>query len=476
MLLKDLLVGVSYEGNADVEIINIVSDSRKVCPGSVFVCIKGYETDGHLYAANAAEKGAAVIIAEEKIEVDCPLVTVEDSRNIMALLCARFYDNPSKKFTLIGITGTNGKTTTTYLIKNMLEKAGKKVGLIGTNQNMIGDKIIETSRTTPDSFELQALFARMADENADAVVMEVSSHALYLDRVAYCDFDIGVFTNLTQDHLDFHKTMENYADAKAILFKMCKKGVVNIDDMYAQRILNGATSQILTVSTQKESDLFAKDIVLGEKEVEFNIDRQNYLLGIPGKFSVYNALSAIGVCKALGIQDDIIVKGLKTAEGVRGRAQVVDLGLDATFIIDYAHTPDGVENILNTVRGFAKGRVVVLFGCGGDRDNKKRPIMGEIADRLADFCIVTSDNPRTENPTEIINQILAGMKGSHHVVIENRYEAIEYAVKNSKPGDVVVLAGKGHETYQTIGKQNFPFDEEKILFEIKQRMEGAEKC
>lgn len=472
MLLKDLLSDVKFQGNADIEIKDIVSDSRKVTDGSAFVCIRGYETDGHLYAQKAAASGASVVIAEENVDVDCPLVIVENTRNLMALLCAGFYDNPSKKFTLIGITGTNGKTTTTYLIKNILEKAGQKVGLIGTNQNMIGDKIIETSRTTPDSFELQALFAKMADEGADTVVMEVSSHALYLDRVAYCDFDIGVFTNLTQDHLDFHKTMEAYADAKAILFKMCKKGVVNIDDHFADRILNGATAEIMTASTKKDSDLFAKDISLKETGVDFTIGNRKYSLAIPGEFSVYNALSAIGACKALGLDDSIIAEGLGSAHGVKGRAQVVKLNHPATFIIDYAHTPDGVENILKTVKGFAKEKVIVLFGCGGDRDNKKRPIMGEIAEKYADFCIVTSDNPRTENPTEIINQILAGMKKDAHTVIENRRDAIKYAVEYAKEGDVVVLAGKGHETYQTIGKENFPFDEEKILFEIQKELEA----
>ncbi len=471
MLLKDLLSGIDFQGNADIKIKDIVSDSRKVTEGSAFVCIRGYETDGHLYAQKAAQSGASVIIAEENVDVDCPLVIVENTRKVMALLCSAFYDNPSKKFTLVGITGTNGKTTTTYLIKNILEKAGKKVGLIGTNQNMIGDKIIETSRTTPDSFELQALFANMAENCVDTVVMEVSSHALYLDRVAYCDFDIGVFTNLTQDHLDFHKTMDSYADAKAILFKMCKKGVVNIDDHYADRILNGATADIMTVSTKKQADLFAKDISLKEKGVDFTIDGKEFSLAIPGEFSVYNALSAIGASKALGIDDDIIIDGLKSAHGVKGRAQVVKLDHPATFIIDYAHTPDGVENILKTVKGFAKKKVIVLFGCGGDRDNKKRPIMGEIAEKYADFCIVTSDNPRTENPTEIINQILAGMKKDSHIVVENRRDAIKYAVETATVGDVVVLAGKGHETYQTIGKENFPFDEEQILFEVKKELE-----
>jgi len=476
MLLKDLLSGISYKGNADIEINNIVSDSRKVTEGCAFVCIKGYETDGHLYAKKAEENGASVIIAQEKVDVHCPLVLVEDSRNVMALLCTGFHGHPSKKFKLVGITGTNGKTTTTYLVKTILETAGHKLGLIGTNQNMIGNRAVNSSHTTPDSFELQALFAEMAKEGVDTVVMEVSSHALYLDRVAYCDFDVGAFTNLTQDHLDFHKTMEAYADAKALLFKMCKKGVVNIDDSYVDRILSGASAEIMTTGIKKSADLSAADIVLNEAGVEFTAGDRRYSVAIPGEFSVYNALTAIGICKCLGIPDEIIEKGLKSAKGVQGRAQVVKLKHPATFIIDYAHTPDGIKNILDAVKSFAKKRIIILFGCGGDRDNKKRPLMGKTAEENADFCIVTSDNPRTENPAEIINQILEGMKKGTHIVIENRREAIKYAVETAKSGDVVVLAGKGHETYQIIGKEKFPFDEEEILFEIEKELGGQWNC
>ncbi len=466
MKLESLMKGIEYTGNADVEITSVECDSRKVTKGSAFVCIKGYETDGHIYAKECAEKGASVIIAEDNVEVSCPVIKVKNTRKVLATVCSRFHGEPSKEFKLVGITGTNGKTTTTYLIKTILESVGKKVGLIGTNQNLIGNEVLPTERTTPDAFTLQKIFRQMADAKCDVVVMEVSSHALYLDRVFDCDFDVGVFTNITQDHLDFHKTMENYLMAKAKLFTMCRNGVVNYDDIKSEYILHNSTCPIMTFGIEEDADIKAENIILGAKGVEFNAMRMNFKLGVPGKFSVYNALAAIGACKALGVTNEEISKGLEKAEGVRGRAQVVDLGYDFTVIIDYAHTPDGIENILSTVRGFAKGRVVILFGCGGDRDNKKRPVMGEVASRLADFCIVTSDNPRTEEPAEIIRQVLAGVKGEH-IVIENRREAIEYAVRNAKKDDVIVLAGKGHETYQTIGKTNIHFDEEEILYEIR---------
>ncbi|MBO5453951.1 MAG: UDP-N-acetylmuramoyl-L-alanyl-D-glutamate--2,6-diaminopimelate ligase [Clostridia bacterium] len=470
MKLVDLLDGIEYSGCADMEVKGIACDSRLVEDGYVFVCIKGYETDGHLYAGKAAEKGASVLLVQDDVDVDIPAVKVEDTRRIFALLCSRFYGNPTREFKLIGITGTNGKTTVTYLIKTILENEGQKVGLIGTNQNMIGEKVFKTERTTPDSFELNRLFRLMADEKCDTVIMEVSSHSLYLDRVYGCEFDVGAFTNLTQDHLDFHKTMDNYLDAKSILFTMCKKGVINKDDAASEKLLAKAKCPCITYGTDSLCDVKAGNVKLGAENVEFTIDGSFFSLAIPGKFSVYNALTAISVCRALGLSDDKIAQGLLCAKGVKGRAQVVDLGLDFTVLIDYAHTPDGIENILNTAKGFAKGRVIILFGCGGDRDNKKRPIMGEIASSLADFCIITSDNPRTENPSEIIRQILEGVKGENYKVIENRREAIEYAVNIACKDDVVILAGKGHETYQTIGKENFHFDEEEILFEVKDKM------
>ena len=471
MLLKDLLCGIEYEGNGEIEITSVESSSLTVKEGSAFVCIKGYETDGHKYAKNAEEKGASVIIVQDDVDVSCPVVKVKDTRRTLAVLCSNFYKNPSKEFKLVGVTGTNGKTTTTFLMKQILERAGHKVGLIGTNQIMIGEEIYPAARTTPDSFELQGLFRKMADSKVDTVVMEVSSHALYLDRVYGCDFDVGVFTNLTQDHLDFHKTMENYRDAKAILFNICRKGVINVDDEHGAFMANNAKCEVLTYGADSEADIKAENIKLEQNGVSFTLKEEEYSLAIPGKFSVYNALSAIGALKALGINDEIIKEGLKEAKGVRGRAEVVNVSDDFTVLVDYAHTPDGIENILKTAKGFAKGRVVILFGCGGDRDNTKRPVMGKIASSLADFCIVTSDNPRTENPMDIINEILPGVSGDH-VVIENRREAIEYAVENAKKDDVIILAGKGHEDYQIIGKEKTHFDEVEILMELKAQLGG----
>ncbi len=472
MKASSLLNGISYKGNADIEVSSVVCDSRKVVPGSMFVCVKGYQSDGHSFAKTASEQGASVILAQDEIAVDCPVIYTENTRKALAVACANFHDNPSKKFTLIGITGTNGKTTTTFLIKHMLECDGKKVGLIGTNQNMIGDKIIETSRTTPDSFELQALFAKMAEEKVDAVVMEVSSHALYLDRVYASDFDLGLFTNLTQDHLDFHGTMENYRDAKGILFNNCKKGVLNMDDVASETFLKTGTCQFLGYSINNSSDLNAENVELHKEGVSFDVNGVKFDLAIPGEFSVYNGLCAISAMYALGYDLEFIRNALSTAHGVKGRAQVINLGFDFTVLIDYAHTPDGIENILKTARGFAKGRVVILFGCGGDRDPIKRPLMGKIASSLADFSIITSDNPRTEVPSAIIEDILKGVDGEH-VVIENRKEAIRYALKNAKKDDVIILAGKGHENYQIIGTEKFHFDEEEILFEIKDEIESG---
>ena len=473
MKIKDLLSGIPFEGCGEIEINNVVSDSRKVTEGCLFVCIKGYETDGHKYAKQAAESGAAAILAQDEIDVSCPVIYVNNTRRGMALACATFHGTPSEKFRLVGITGTNGKTTTTFLIKHILDKLGLKVGLIGTNYNMIGDEIIDTARTTPDSFELQALFAEMAEAKVDIVVMEVSSHALYLDRVYGCNYEVGVFTNLTQDHLDFHETMENYRDAKGVLFNMCKKGIVNADDEASKTYLETGSCEFKGYSVDNPSDLKAENVSYTQSGVEFTASGVDFSLAIPGKFSVYNALCAISAVKALGYDLETIAKHLKTAKGVKGRAEVVDLGFDFTVLIDYAHTPDGIENILKAVRGFAKGRVVILFGCGGDRDPLKRPLMGKAASGLADFSIVTSDNPRTEEPASIIKQILPGVSGEY-VVIENRREAIEYAVRNAKKDDVIVLAGKGHEDYQIIGKEKRHFDEREILFEIRDAIRKGE--
>lgn len=460
-------------GDTDnIDITGIAYDSRKVQNGYIFVCIKGFAQDGHKYAKSAQEKGAAVIVAEDEIDVDIPVIYTNNSRRTLAELACRFYGNPSEKFSLIGITGTNGKTTTTYLIKSILEYAGKKVGIIGTNQNIIGDKVLltqSTTPTTPNSLELQQLFAEMVDEGAEYVVMEVSSHALELDRVYGCHFDVGVFTNLTQDHLDFHKTMENYLAAKAKLFKLCDKGVINIDDKGGEKIACESDCDVISVGLKSNAKMFADNISIDAKGVDFNLIYDNRIydmhLGIPGKFSVYNALSAIGAAAALGIDMDTIKSGLANAVGVVGRLEVVPTNTDYTVIIDYAHTPDGLENIIEAVREFAVGRVITLFGCGGDRDNTKRAVMGEIAGRLSDYTVITSDNPRTENPTSIIEQIEEGMKKTdgEYTVIENRENAIKWVLDFARKDDVVILAGKGQETYQIIGNEKFDFDERIIV-------------
>ncbi len=467
-LIKDIQVK-NIINDANPEVAGMHYNSAKIGKGDLFVAIKGFKTDGHKYIADAEKRGACAVICEEYDEnVKIPQITVENSRIAEAQIAGAFFDNPSKSFKLIGITGTNGKTTCTYLVKQILEFCGYKTGLIGTNQNMIGDKVFETGRTTPDAFELQELFAKMREEAVDYVIMEVSSHALDLNRVYGCNFKVSAFTNLTQDHLDFHGTMENYAQAKSKIYAMSECAVINTDDPYGKKMASDAPCRVMTYSVDGDTCLSAVNLKMTSKGIEFDTAESKYFLAIPGKFSVYNALCAIGVCKSLGIDEKTICDALKTASGVKGRAEIVPCNGDYTVMIDYAHTPDGIENILNTVKGFAKGRVVIVFGCGGDRDNTKRPVMGEIAARLADYVIVTSDNPRGEEPIKIIDMIVEGVKkhSTPYTVIENRKQAIEYAVKNAKCDDVIVLAGKGHETYQVLKDKTIHFDEREIVSEI----------
>lgn len=474
-MLASKLLMEEYKLDEDIEITGIVYDSRQTAKGNVFVCIKGYEQDGHKYARMAEEMGAALIVAQDKIDVSVPVCYVKDCRKTIAKMACRFYGNPSERFKLVGVTGTNGKTTVTYLLRSILEAAGKKVGVIGTNANVIGDKILitkSTTPTTPNALELQKLFLEMTEEKAEYVVMEVSSHALCLDRVYGCSFDVGIFTNLTQDHLDFHKTMENYMKAKSALFDISETGVINKDDRYGREILKAHEgAKLLTYAIDEEADIKAKNINISSRGVSFDVeyDKKVYSmeLCIPGKFSVYNALSAVSSAIALNIDMETICRGIKAARGVMGRVEVVPTDTEYTVIIDYAHTPDGLENIINTVSEYAEGRVITLFGCGGDRDNTKRAIMGEIAGRLSDFTIITSDNPRTEKPENIISEIEEGMKktdGEYEVIV-NRREAIKYALEIAKAGDVVILAGKGQETYQIIGKEKFEFDERTVVWE-----------
>ena len=469
MKLQTLLQGLEpLEIHADLhaEITGIAYDSRAVKPGNLFVAIRGFDTDGHKYIPMALEKGAAAVLCETAPAAG-DYVLLSDTRRGLALAGANWYQNPAREMTMIGVTGTNGKTTTTYLVKHLLEDClGAKVGLVGTIQNMIGSEVLPTERTTPESLELQALFRQMADAGCTHVVMEVSSHALSLHRVDGFTFDVGVFTNLTQDHLDFHLTMEEYCQAKALLFTRCKAGVVNVDDPWAGEILKRATCPVCTYSARGQAELMAQGIELHPHQVTFtavvNGTETACSLDIPGAFSVYNALSAFGVGLALGLSPDAIADSLATAQGVKGRAEVVPTpGKDYTVLIDYSHTPDSLENILRTVREFARGRVIAVFGCGGDRDPIKRPIMGKIAAELADFVVVTSDNPRTEDPMAIIGQILEGIPETmtEKTVIENRRQAIRGAMEQAQAGDVIVRAGKGHETYQEIGHEKFHLDE-----------------
>ena len=469
-LIKDIGV-TQLAADAGCEIGGISYDSRTTKPGDAFVAISGFETDGYKYIPSAVKNGAAVIICDRVPQTETPYVLVDDCRRALALASANFFGHPADEMSVIGITGTNGKTTTTYLLKHMLEAGlGAKVGLVGTNGNMIGDEFIHTERTTPESFELQRLFRQMADAGCTHVVMEVSSHSLVLNRVEGIRFAAGAFTNLTQDHLDFHHTMEAYAEAKASLFTMCGVGCINADDPWSEKMLSAASCRVLTYSALSDSaDLFADNISLTASGVSFSAHyngiSSDVSLAIPGQFSVYNALNTVALGLALGMRLSDCADAMKTAHGVKGRMELVPTDGDYTVLIDYAHTPDALENALKALRTTTNGRLVVLFGCGGDRDRTKRPIMGAIAADNADLVIVTSDNPRTEEPQTIIDEILVGLRGKEtpHETICDRCEAIKWAIDNHMPNDVILLAGKGHEDYQVVGHEKHHMDEREIV-------------
>ncbi len=479
MKLSCLMKGLNVtriSGNAEIEISDICYDSRKASAGSVFVCIVGYETDGHKYIEKALNAGAVALVVQNGSEIcEVPenicVIYSDDTRKMLAGMAASFFGHPEKNLKIIGVTGTNGKTTVTTLIKSILEFEEKSVALIGTNANIINGRVLPTERTTPESYELYELFSEMVKEGVEYVIMEVSSHSLYLDRVYGIEFLVGAFTNLTQDHLDFHKTMENYKASKGMLFDVSKTGCINVDDAAGEDFAQNAKCPIITYGVESEAQMKASDIKISARGVIFNVSYQekNYKvrLGIPGKFSVYNALTALSCVVAAGIPIERAIEALTFAKGVMGRCETVYTKTDYTVIIDYAHTPDGLENIISTVREFCEGRVITLFGCGGDRDRTKRPIMGRVAASLSDFCVVTSDNPRTENPAAIIEDIMVGVKETdcEYTVIENRREAIKFALNFAKRGDCIILAGKGHETYQIIGKEKTHFDEREVIDE-----------
>ena len=477
MKLEQLLQGLEIlrlEADPELEIGDISYDSRRTKTGDVFVAVRGFQSDGHQYIGSAADNGAVAVICEQEPDCDLPYVLVPDSRLALAICSRNYFGDPGAEMTLIGVTGTNGKTTTTTLIKHMLEfVSDAKVGLIGTNRNMIGEREIETEHTTPESYELQKLLREMSDAGCTHVVMEVSSHSLVLSRVAGLYFEVGVFTNLTQDHLDFHSDMDDYARAKARLFAQCRHGAFNLDDAYAGFMRERTDCLQFCYSLGDESaDLTALDVRLTAESVDFDALYGGKLcrveMGIPGRFSVYNALSVLSTGLLLGLETEDCARSLKTATGVMGRVETVSTDGDYSIVIDYAHTPDALENVLTSMHEVTTGRLVALFGCGGDRDRTKRPKMGAIAARIADFVIVTSDNPRTERPGDIIAEIAEGLSGSDtaHVIIEDRREAIAYAIEHHLPGDVIVLAGKGHETYQIIGREKHHMDEREIVAEI----------
>lgn len=494
MKLKNMLVGLEglkVKGDLDIEIEGLEKNSQAVKPGFLFVAIKGFSTDGHQYVESAIEKGAAAIMVEEgcdlkslNIPEDITIIMAKNTREALAITSSNFYGEPSKKFKLIGVTGTKGKTTTTFMIKEILEKAGKKVGLIGTIATYInGKKIKDSDRTTPESLELQQLFSQMVDAGVEVVVMEVSSQSLKLHRVDGCEFDIVLFTNFSEDHIsqNEHPDMEDYFHSKLKLFSMCKTGIVNTDDLHGAKIPRMfPDNNIVTYGIDNFANVLAKDITITNSYVDFKVkitDRNERVKTcIPGRFSVYNSLAAICVAQKFGIAPEVVKEALLEVR-VPGRSELINNKLEIPIMIDYAHSPESLQNILQAVKSYTRGNVISVFGCGGDRDSGKRPIMGEISGRIADYTIITSDNPRTEDPEKIVEQIEEGMKktkGKYKVVVD-RIEAITEAIKMATKRDIIVLAGKGHEPYQEINGVKHPFDERIIVNEIIANLEKQNK-
>lgn len=479
MKLSQVLSGINVKNEyKDVEICDVISDTRQVKEGCLFVCIKGASFDGHSAACEMLEKGAVAVLCEYDLGLKEQII-VDDTRSSYSPICANFFGNPAQKLKLIGLTGTNGKTTTTFLIKQILENTGKKVGLVGTVQNMVANEVYPAHYTTPDPHELQSLFRKMVDAGCEYCVMEVSSQALAQGRVEGIHFFVGAFTNLTQDHLDYHKTWENYFEAKKRLFKACDIAVTNVDDEYGLKIVDGCDCKVVTYGVENmKADYTAKNVRFSAEGIKYDLIGEKIgrvSCPIPGRFSVYNSLCAATVALSLGVEFKSVLEAISKSTGVKGRIEVVPTpNTDYTLIIDYAHSPDGLENIITSLKEIAKGRVVTVFGCGGDRDKTKRPKMGAVAARLSDFCVVTSDNPRSEVPGEIIKDILVGMQDidTPYEVVENRKEAIKWAMDNAQKDDIILLAGKGHETYQILPTGTIHFDEREVVAEALREKEN----
>lgn len=463
----------------EAEVTGLTCDSRKVAPGDLYFCLPGLRVDGHSFAPQAAEKGAAALVVERRLPVELPQVLVDDARAAMSYMAQCYYNYPARGMKGVGITGTKGKTTTSFLVREIARHAGYKVGLMGTVCTYIGDKEEPASLTTPDPIDVQALLARMRDAGCDFYVMEVSAHALDLRKLVGMQFDQGVFTNFSQDHLDYFGTMETYRKAKEKFFTpfYLKHAVVNADDEAAPHMQGKV--ETTTYGVSKPADAYAKDIEILESGVSFVLNWKDVHLPlhlhISGIFNVYNSMAAAVACLEMGMDPEKVKEGLEAVTVVPGRIEPLPTHTPYRVILDYAHSPASLESILKTIREFTRGRLICLFGCGGGRDREKRPIMGEISGRLADFSILTSDNPRLEQPMDILRAIEEGIKptGAPYVVIENRREAIRYAMQMGQPGDVIVLAGKGHETYQDIGGQKLPFDEKVVVRELLREMGGS---
>jgi UDP-N-acetylmuramoyl-L-alanyl-D-glutamate--2,6-diaminopimelate ligase len=465
-------------------ISSIEMDSREIKQGSMFICIKGYTVDGHDYVNQAVQKGAVAILAEQPVQTTVPVIYVEDTKRAMAIIADSFYDQPTHKLQLIGITGTNGKTSTTHMVEKIMIEAGKKTGLIGTIHTKIGDQTFEVKNTTPESLTLQQTFSKMVQHKVETAIMEVSSHALDLGRVHGCDYDIAVFTNLTQDHLDYHGSMVEYRRAKGLLFAQLgntfhptkrKYAILNNDDPASNEYRRSTAAHLITYGIKNQSDIMASSIEMKNNGTTFKLtiyeEEYNVQIQLLGLFSVYNVLAAIATAIAAKVEVPVILKSLSDLEGVQGRFELVQADQDFAVVVDYAHTPDSLENAIKTLKHFAKGRVIVIVGCGGDRDKTKRPIMANIASTLSDVAIFTSDNPRSEDPIQILKDMEAGVYGDSFKSIIDRKEAIHYAIQLAKKDDIVLIAGKGHETYQIIGGQVFDFDDREVAKKaIKERL------
>lgn len=469
-LLKVLPLTKVPRENPDIK--SIANDTRNVEKGALFICIKGHQTDGHLFAKEAVEKGAVAVLAEKEMDVGAPVIITSDTKRAMAVLADKFYGHPTQNLHLIGITGTNGKTTTSMMVENIFRDAGKKTGLIGTIQIKIGDEILETKNTTPDNIVLQQTFAHMVKEGVHAAAMEVSSHALVQGRVNGCDFDVAVFTNLSQDHLDYHETMEEYKRAKGLLFSRLgniydsnkpKFAVINSDDPAGTYFAKETSAHVVTYGIDQPADFAAKNIQMSVDGTSFMLvspeGEREVKMKLMGKFSVYNALAAITAAYVSNVPLDSAIHSIAQMDGVPGRFEAVNGGQDFSVIVDYAHTPDSLENVLKTIRQFAKSQIFTVVGCGGDRDRTKRPLMAKVACSYSTNPIFTSDNPRTEDPMAILADMERGVKGHHYKVIPDRTEAIRTAIREAGKGDVVLIAGKGHETYQIIGENVIDFDD-----------------